>query len=174
MVKAKQRFLSLLLGIFIGGLAFGQKLTVKIIDRQNSETDYSYVVPGRSTANSNSNVNCFGTGNNVNCNGTTNTVGTNVPAQQVPYHVRGATFSLLLPDGRIAVVNCESKFAERFSGPRGNRRSCRMPIVDDIQAEFDGDKAKLSWPVSLDGRKWSRRPTRSWAFCPSDLRRAPP
>jgi len=25
--------------------------------------------------------------------------------------------------------------------------------VDDIQAEFDGDKAKLKWSVSIDGKK---------------------
>jgi len=36
-------------------------------------------------------------------------------------HVRGATFTLLLPDGRAAVVNCESKFKERMAGPRGIR-----------------------------------------------------
>jgi hypothetical protein len=65
----------------------------------------------------------------------------------------GATFTLLLPDGRAAVVNCESKFKERMAGPRGNRRSCRIPLVDDIQAEFHGDNAKLEWVVSLDGKK---------------------
>jgi len=53
----------------------------------------------------------------------------------------------------VAVVNCESKFAEHMAGAAGNKRSCRMPIVDDIQAEFNGDKAKLSWSVSLDGKK---------------------
>jgi hypothetical protein len=31
--------------------------------------------------------------------------------------------------------------------------SCRVPLVDDIQAEFHGDKAKLLWVVSLDGKK---------------------
>jgi hypothetical protein len=67
--------------------------------------------------------------------------------------VRGATFTLQLPDGRLAVVNCESKFAERFAGPAGNHRSCRQPIVDAIQADFHGDKAKLEWVVSLDGKK---------------------
>jgi hypothetical protein len=29
-----------------------------------------------------------------------------------------------------------------------------MPIVDSITAEFHGDKAKLEWPVSLDGKKF--------------------
>ena len=28
-----------------------------------------------------------------------------------------------------------------------------MPLVDDIQGEFDGDKAKLKWSVSIDGKK---------------------
>ena len=28
-----------------------------------------------------------------------------------------------------------------------------MPIVDEIDVEFKGDKAKLFWPVSLDGKK---------------------
>jgi len=69
------------------------------------------------------------------------------------YSVTGATLSLLLPDGRIAVVNCASKFAEHFAGPAGNHRSCRIPIVDDLQANFNGKNSKLEWPVSLDGKK---------------------
>jgi hypothetical protein len=74
-----------------------------------------------------------------------------VPAQQLSYHVRGATFSLQLPDGRVAVVNCESKYAPH--GDYINRRSCRRPLVNDIVVEFDGDKAKLFWSVSIDGKK---------------------
>ena len=89
----------------------------------------------------------------MNCNGSTNATGTITPAHQVSYHVRGATFTLQLPDGRGAVVNCESKFKERFAGPAGNHRSCRMPLVENIEAEFHGDKAKLIWVVSLDGKK---------------------
>lgn len=44
-------------------------------------------------------------------------------------------------------------FAEHFAGHAGNHRSCRMPLVENIQAEFHGDKAKLIWVVSLDGKK---------------------
>ena len=132
---------------------FAQKLAVKIINRQNNDTDYTYVVPGYSTSNSHTNVNCFGNVNSVNCNGSTRTTGSSTPAQQVSYHVRGATFSLQLPDGRVAVVNCESKFAEHFAGPRGNHRSCRLPLVDEIEVEFNSDKAKLKWSVSIDGKK---------------------
>jgi hypothetical protein len=130
-----------------------QTLGVKIVDRQTNDTTYSYVVPGSVWTHSNSNANCFAGANTVNCSGSTTTTGSVVPPRQVSFNVRGATFSLALPDGRVAVVNCESKFAERFAGPAGNRRSCRMPLVDDIRAEFDGDKAKLMWPVSIDGKK---------------------
>jgi hypothetical protein len=133
--------------------ASAQKLDVKIVNRQDNETEYTYVVAGHSFANSNTNVNCNGGDNNVNCNGSTNTTSTSTPAEQVSYHVRGATFTLQLPDGRAAVVNCDSKFAEHFAGARGNKRSCRIPLVDDIQAEFHGDNAKLIWVVSLDGKK---------------------
>lgn len=110
-------------------------------------------VPGGVFTESNSNANCFGVANSVNCAGSTTSTGTVTPPRQVSFSVRGATFSLLLPDRRVVVVNCESKFKERFAGPQGNRRSCRMPLVDEIQAGFDSDKAKLIWPVSIDGKK---------------------
>jgi hypothetical protein len=131
--------------------ARGKSLDVQIIDRQSSDTNYAYVVPGYSNSTSNTNVNCFGSVNNVNCSGSTRTTGSAEPARQVSYQVRGATFSLQLPDGRVAVVNCESKYA--LKGDYINRRSCRMPLVNSIQAEFDGDKAKLQWSVSIDGKK---------------------
>ena len=40
-----------------------------------------------------------------------------------------------------------------MAGPSGNHRDCRVPLLDNIQAEFKGDKAKLEWVVSLDGKK---------------------
>ncbi len=132
--------------------AFAQKLNVKIVARQDNETEYTYVVAGYSSSNSHTDVNCYGD-TNVTCNGSTHTTGESTPAHQVSFKVRGATYSLLLPDGRVAVVNCESKFAEHMAGHAGNHRSCRMPLVDDIEVEFNGDKAKLRWNVSLDGKK---------------------
>jgi hypothetical protein len=133
--------------------ALAQTFAVKIIDRQDNDTDYTYVVPTHWSSNSTTNLNCGGSDASVNCTGSTNTTGTATPAHQVSYHVRGATFTLQLPDGRAAIVNCESKFAEHFAGHAGNHRSCRMPLVENIQAEFHGDKAKLLWVVSLDGKK---------------------
>jgi len=103
--------------------ASAQKLTVKIIDRQDKEDVYDYAAVY----------------NNV--------------AVGKTFKVHGATFTLQLPDGRLTIVNCESKFAEHLAGRAGNRRSCRTPLVDSIEADFNGDNAKLIWPVSLDGKK---------------------
>jgi hypothetical protein len=111
------------LSLFCVGSASAQKLDVKVVDRQDKEDQYDYAAVY----------------NNV--------------AVGKSFEVYGATFTLELPDGRLAIVNCESKFAEHMAGRVGNRRSCRMPLVDNIQADFDGDSAKLIWSVSLDGKK---------------------
>lgn len=130
-----------------------QKYAVKIVDRQEHDNSYNYFVPGYSSSNTNANANCNEYGSTVNCNGTSTTNTVSRPSQVGSFSVRGATFSLLLPDGRIAVVNCDIKFAEHMAGAAGNHRNCRQPLVEDIQADFHGDKAKLEWPVSLDGKK---------------------
>jgi hypothetical protein len=98
------------------------RVTVKVIDRQDSNVPYSYAFMNGSMA----------------------------IAQNL--NLSGATLTLQLPNGDSAVVNCASKFQERFAGP-GNVRSCRVPLVDEFEADFHGDKAKLFWPVSLDGKK---------------------
>ncbi len=128
-------------------------MDVKIIQRKNAQTNYDYVVLGQSFSTSNGNVNCNAYGNTASCSGSSTTNGYNTPARAVSFSVMGATYSLLLPDGRVVVVNCASKFKERMAGREGNHRSCHMPLVDDIQADFKGKNAKLSWVVSLDGKK---------------------
>jgi hypothetical protein len=114
-----------ILGLFLVCTASvaAQTLQVKIIDRQDKEDSYDYAAVY----------------NNV--------------AVGKTFKVHGAAFTLQLPDGRLAIVNCESKFAEHMAGRAGNRRSCRAPVVDEIQVDFHGDNAKLIWPVSLDGKK---------------------
>jgi len=111
------------LALICAASASAQKLEVKVIDRQDKEDSYDYVAVYNNTA-----------------------VGKT-------FKVQGASLTLQLPDGRLAVVNCDSKFAEHMAGHAGNRRSCRAPIVDSIEADFKGDNAKLIWPVSLDGKK---------------------
>jgi hypothetical protein len=130
-----------------------QKMEVKITNRQSNATDYSYVVPGRSSASTTGNANCYGGSSTINCMGSARTTGYSTASQAVSFSVTGATFSLLLPDGRVAVVNCVSKFTEHMAGPRGNHRSCRTPLLDNIMADFKGKNAKLIWPASIDGKK---------------------
>jgi hypothetical protein len=129
---------------------FGQTMSVKIIKRQSSETSYSYVVPGHLDSTSDTKLNCDTESTDVRCSGTTTTDGTITSPREISYQVTGATFSLLLPNGRVVVVNCESKFKYQYGG--SVRRSCRTPLVDDIQVEFKGKDAKLMWPASVDGK----------------------
>ena len=82
-----------------------ERIKVTIVDRQDSEQGYSYVVPAQVQTHSNTNVDCTAYPNSVGCTGTTRSTTTGTPAFQGAYSVRGATFSLLLPDGRIAVAN---------------------------------------------------------------------
>jgi len=143
--------------LFLGLPMAAQTLSVKIIQRQTSETGYTYQVAGHANSTSNGTANCnansYGNSTNVNCT-TSGSTDTTITAPMIySYKVTGATFSLLLPDGRVAVVNCVAKFAEHFAGPAGNHRSCRMPILDDVTVEFKGKNAKIFWPVSLDGKK---------------------
>jgi hypothetical protein len=126
-------------------------MDVTIVAHESSETGYQYTVPSHSYSTSNGSANCYVGGNNVNCSGSSTTTGYTTAPRDISYSVVGSTFSLLLPDGRIAVVNCVSKYKPK--GDHINRRSCRMPIVDNIQAEFKGKNAKLIWPLSLDGKK---------------------
>lgn len=131
--------------------AASQKFDVTIVNRQNSESQYSFFLPGYSQKTTNANANCTGTENTANCSGTGTSTTSSLPARALSYNVSGATLTLQLPDGRFAVVNCDSKRNHSFTG--GPRRSCRIPLINNIQAEFDGDNAKLEWPVSIDGKK---------------------
>ena len=92
--------------------ASAQKLDVKIVDRQDSATDYTYVVPIHFTSQSNSNVNCYG---DVDLPRVNHNHRVSRSASKIPYQVRGATFTLQLPDGRAAVVNCESKYKPKVT-----------------------------------------------------------
>ena len=99
-------FLPVLLLMFWVSLTFGQKMDVKIIQRQNAETTYDYVVAGYSSSTANGTVNCNAYGNSANCSGSSTTNGYTIPSREGSFNVMGATYSLLLPDGRVAIVNC--------------------------------------------------------------------
>lgn len=138
----------LLLACLAASLCAAQTLDVKIIDRQNHDSMYTYVLPGYATANTMASASCAG----GNCAGGSTTTATSIPGRSGSYQVSGATFTLELPDKRLVIVNCESKYALKGDGV--NKRSCRVPLVDEIEADFKKNKAKLKWPVSLDGKSF--------------------
>ena len=127
-------------------------MNVKIVQRHTGETAYDFSVPGRTDTTTHTTVKCKDGSRDVDCRKTTTTETQYQAPVQGSYSVTGATLSLLLPDGRIAVANCQSKFnwSPNNSQPQ---RSCRIPPNDDIQVEFKGNNAKLLWSVSIDGSK---------------------
>ncbi len=119
--------------------ARGELVNVEIVDRHNSETGYNYTLPQTISTTSNTGVNCISYPNSANCAATTRTTGTVTPPRQISYSVQGATFSLRTEDGKIVVVNCDSKYRPR--GDHINRRSCRMPLVKS------GRRADLTYQI---------------------------
>jgi hypothetical protein len=115
-----------------------QTLQVHIVHREESKKELTATIPNSPDLKS---------GDKSNAD--KSEIKSSVPLQKVT--VTGATLKLRLPDRREVLVGCESKYALRFDYI--NRRSCRVPPLDDVTAEFDGDQAKLIWPVSIDGRK---------------------
>jgi hypothetical protein len=139
----------LALGVIVASLAFGarpvtaQKVEVSVLYRQDSDTSYLAVIPGYSDPGSDGNGACLLDPNPADC------PAPNRSTASIPTLV-GTTLSLLLPDGRVAVVNCVNRYSEK--GNYINRRGCGMPMVEHVEAEFHGDSAKLWWPVGQDGR----------------------
>lgn len=126
---------------------FAQKLEATVLYRQNSDNNYAALIPDRAGIVPDGLVDCAGDIANPACSGQTQTATPGQPA----LNVSGTTLSLLLPDGKVAVVNCLNRYS--YKGNYVNRRSCAMPLVEHVEADFNGQRAKLKWPVSPDGRK---------------------
>ncbi len=142
MGKIKGLGIALVVGCLFSGeiTVAAQKLDATVLYRQNSDTGYSALIPGYSDPAS---PDCAADTTNVECSS---------PSQHTAnaaYNVTGTTLSLLLPDGKIAVVNCVNKYSSR--GTYLVRRNCAMPLVEHVQAEFKGNNAKLEWAFHPDG-----------------------
>lgn len=129
------------------GSVYAQKLETSVLYRQNSDNSYIAVIPGYSDPTA---PDCAADLGNSDCYNPTHAtkIGSTPP---VTYNVVGTTLSLLLPDGKVAVVNCLNKYS--YKGNYMNRRSCAMPLVEHVEADFNGNSAKLKWPVGADGKK---------------------
>lgn len=128
--------------------AFAQKLEATVLYRQNSDTDYSALIPGYSNPAS---PDCAAELGNEECYDRPHVIVTGSAPAPVSYYVVGTTLSLLLPDGRVAVVNCINKYSYRNTYIA--RRNCGMPLVEHVEAKFRGKSARLEWPIGPDGKK---------------------
>jgi type 1 fimbria pilin len=123
-----------------------QKMDATVLYRQNSDNNYAALVPDRAGVLPQGTVDCAAEVANEACSTAPAQTGVNPPL-----NVTGTTISLLLPDGKVAVVNCVNKYS-----PKGDyivHRSCAMPLVEHVEADFNGQRAKLTWLVGPDGRK---------------------
>lgn len=133
-------------------VAAREPTNVTVIDRQSHATRYTYVVPWFTSTKTTGSSNCEFDRDLERCRDNRSTSSISVPGYLGSYELNGATLSLKLSDGRVAVVNCEPKVNWAMEGD-GDYRSCRVPPVDAIQVDFSGDKAKLKWPVAVDNSK---------------------
>jgi hypothetical protein len=145
-----------------------QKMDARVIDRRADETTYIYHVPAHPSATPTAPTDCNTISSSSSSSGNCSTSApstTDDPTSASPsYRVTGTTLALLLPGGRIAVVNCVSKNMLKIDPI--NRRSCRMPNTDAIQANFSGRSVKLKWQSRLDARKLRSETYRLVAFVP--------
>jgi hypothetical protein len=127
--------------------ALAQKVQANVLYRQDSDNSYIAVVPGYSGPDADITGACMLDPDPANCPAVKASSDTGNPN----YMLVGTTLSLLLPDGRVALVNCQNRYSAK--GNSINRRSCGMPMVQQVEADITGQIAKLTWPVGTDGKK---------------------
>jgi hypothetical protein len=126
METSMRKVLIAVAAIFVVTPAFAQKLAVKIINRQNNDTDYTYIVPGRWNSNSNTNVNCLDNANNVNCNGSTRTTGSGTPNRSHTTCVeQRSLFSCRMVEWRSSTARASLRSASPVLGAITEVAACR-------------------------------------------------
>jgi hypothetical protein len=139
------RFSWLALGLSLLSLEFSISSAAQKVEASDSR--YIAVVPGYSGPESDITGACLLDPDPANCP-SPDANGSNGSAN---YMLIGTTLSLQLPDGRVALVNCQNRYSAK--GTYINRRNCGMPMVPRVEAEFNGLIAKLTWAAGADGKK---------------------
>src|SRR6476660_10541692 len=112
-----------------------EQIKVHILDQKESEAEFAISYPGYQQ--SNCNVYAYGNQGQVNCSSVAN------PGGQSEYKTKGYAITLLLPDKRIVIATCEKKANWTDWSTTAPYRSCRHPLTNDVDAEFDADHVKL-------------------------------
>jgi hypothetical protein len=129
--------------------AVAQKMHVKVIEHSVDGRQFTQMIPGFGMSNGNAVANCATYGNAANCSATSNGNSVYMPAHTVQVSMAHIQMLLLLPDGRRVGVYCNDHVI--MLGPRV--RACKNPEVNEFEADFSGEKVKLTWGVGLDGKK---------------------
>ncbi len=147
MSNSKWVAISIAIGCFISCIrpVSAQQWEATVLYRQNSDSYYRALIPGYSNPDS---PDCAAELGNAECYDPPQAKTGMTP---VSYNVVGTTLSLRLSDGRVVVVNCLNKYSSTRTYIV--RRSCGMPLVERVAAEFKGTTARLEWPVGPDGKK---------------------
>jgi hypothetical protein len=127
-----------------------QKLDATVMYRQTSDSNYFAVIPGFTSTPDEGGTDCSLEPLSEACAVPSRTNGAVFLQGQVSYNLVGTTLSLMLPDGRVALINCVNKYSSK--GNYISRRICAMPLVVHVEAELSGKNAKLKWPVGSDGK----------------------
>jgi hypothetical protein len=86
-----------------------ERLRVKVINKQSNSTNYTYTVPGTVNSQTNAMETCTDGLGGATCSGNRNTTAVVTAPRSGSFSVPGATLTLELPDGRLAVANYVSK-----------------------------------------------------------------
>jgi len=134
--------------------AVAQKLHVKMLTHTVDGQSQTRVTPGVTINNGNADANCAAYGSSANCSATASGTSIAIPAHTEEFTLAHIHMLLLLPDGRRVGVYCNehTKLMQPIAGPR-RIQVCKIPEVDESEADFSGEKVKLTWGVGLDGKK---------------------
>jgi len=127
-----------------------QKMHVKVAAQTIDGVPFTRYVPGIGLNNGNASANCAVYGNTANCSGSSTGSSIYLPSHTVSGSLRHVEMLLLLPDGRSTVVYCNDHL---WGLTQAHLAACKNPEVDGVDADFSGDKVKLTWGVGLDGKK---------------------
>ena len=135
--------------LILASAAFAEKMNVRVLRHTVGDTDYTKIVSGLVSDDGSSFANCDAYASTANCHGSSSTSTVSSPPQTAAASLTDVLMTLLLPDGRTIDVGCE----DHLSGLTNARRhDCKNPTTNDLEANFSGDKVKLTWVAGI-GRK---------------------
>jgi hypothetical protein len=128
--------------LFLSVSAVAQKMPVKVLRHSVDGKSVTRFIPGLGLANGTATA----YGNTATASGSS----VYLPAHTQELTLNRIEMLLLLPDGRRAGVYCND---HGIGLTKERIHSCKNPEVDELEADFSGDKVKLTWGVGLDGKK---------------------